>query len=258
MLILGAGAIIVSFSRSMPLSVVALLLNGAAWMVSVASYNIEIQLAAPRWVAGRTLAVFQAAIAGGIAIGGIVWGHVAQAHGVAAALLASGAAMLASPLLALWLKMPRTESAVEDAREALADPEMVLALTARSGPIVIEIEYYVDPGKARLFYQASLDVQRARQRNGAYGWSISRDIADPELWTERFHCPTWHDYLRQRSRATQAERDLQQRMRDFHTGPQPVRIRRMLERPFGSVRWREDTPDLDPETPPPLPTPGSL
>ena len=23
----------------------------------------------------------------------------------------------------------------------------------------------------------------------------------------------------------------------------PVRIRRMLERPFGSVRWKEDTPD---------------
>jgi hypothetical protein len=29
----------------------------------------------------------------------------------------------------------------------------------------------------------------------------------------------------------------------FHIGPDPVRIRRMLERPFGSVRWTEDTPD---------------
>jgi hypothetical protein len=30
---------------------------------------------------------------------------------------------------------------------------------------------------------------------------------------------------------------------DFHLGPDPVRVRRMLERPFGSVRWKEDTPD---------------
>ena len=26
-------------------------------------------------------------------------------------------------------------------------------------------------------------------------------------------------------------------------GPEPVRIRRMLERPFGSVRWKDDPPD---------------
>lgn len=25
--------------------------------------------------------------------------------------------------------------------------------------------------------------------------------------------------------------------------PDPVRVRRMLERPFGSVRWKDDTPD---------------
>ena len=86
-------------------------------------------------------------------------------------------------------------------------------------------------------------VQLSRQRNGAYGWSIARDIADPELWTERYHCPTWLDYLRQRNRSTQSERALHQRAIDFHLGPEPVRVRRMLERPFGSVRWKEDTPD---------------
>jgi hypothetical protein len=37
-----------------------------------------------------------------------------------------------------------------------------------------------------------------RSRNGANGWSISRDIADPERWLEGFSCPTWHDYLRLR------------------------------------------------------------
>ncbi len=126
---------------------------------------------------------------------------------------------------------------------ATVSPGSTLKLTPRSGPIVIELEYRVNAADAREFYTAMLEQQRARQRNGGYGWSISRDIAEPDLWTERFHCPTWHDYLRQRSRATQAERELENRIRGLHQGPNPPVVRRMLERPFGSVRWREETPD---------------
>lgn len=87
------------------------------------------------------------------------------------------------------------------------------------------------------------DVQLYRQRSGAYGWSVARDISDPELWIERYRCPTWLDYLRQRNRSTQSERALDQQAAAFHAGPEPVRVRRMLERPFGSVRWKEDEPD---------------
>ncbi|MET4234577.1 hypothetical protein ABIA85_007882 [Bradyrhizobium sp. LA6.10] len=86
-------------------------------------------------------------------------------------------------------------------------------------------------------------VQLFRQRNGAYGWSIARDIADPESWTERYYCPTWFDYLRQRNRATRSERALEREAAAFHHGRDPMRVRRMLERPFGSVRWKEDIPD---------------
>ena len=101
------------------------------------------------------------------------------------------------------------------------------------------------------------EVQLARQRTGAYGWSIARDITEPELWTERYHCPTWHDYLRQRNRPTAAERQLTQSAQEFHVGPEPVRIRRMLERPFGSVRWKEDTPDRGPGEVLPISAPTS-
>jgi hypothetical protein len=105
------------------------------------------------------------------------------------------------------------------------------------------VEYRVSQDKARAFYTVMLKVQATRQRNGAYGWSIARDIADPEIWTERYHCPTWLDYLRQRNRATQSERELHLRAIGFHIGPEPIRVRRMLERPLGSVRWKDETPD---------------
>ncbi len=238
-----AGAIAaVALSREPVLTATALVIAGAMWMLAVALFNIGVQLSAPRWVAGRSLAAFQASIAGGIAIGSWGWGRLTDMVGVEAALLVSAALMLVSPLLGLWLRMPRIGARNEDA-EVLADPEVQLSLTARSGPLVVEIEYRVAQDNARAFHNVMQEVQLSRQRNGAYGWSIARDIADPELWTERYHCPTWLDYLRQRNRSTQSERALHQRAMDFHLGPDPVRVRRMLERPFGSVRWKEDTPD---------------
>src|SRR5712672_1086804 len=238
-----AGAIAaVALSKEPVLSAAALVVAGAVWMLAVALFNIGVQLSAPRWVAGRSLAAFQASIAGGIAVGSWGWGRLTDAAGVEAALLVSAALMLASPLLGRWLKMPPVDARAE-AAELLADPEVRLPLTGRSGPLVVEIEYRVDQENARAFHNVMQEVQLSRQRNGAYGWSIARDIADPELWTERYHCPTWLHYLRQRNRSTQSARALHQRAMDFHLGPDPVRVRRMLERPFGSVRWKEDTPD---------------
>jgi MFS family permease len=239
---MGGAIAAVALSREPVLTAAALVVAGAVWMLAVALFNIGVQLSAPRWVAGRSLAAFQASIAGGIAIGSWGWGRLTDAVGVEVSLLVSAALMLASPLLGLWLQMPRVGARNEDA-EVLADPEVRLSLTARSGPLVVEIEYRVAQDNARVFHNVMQEVQLSRQRNGAYGWSIARDIADPELWTERYHCPTWHDYLRQRNRSTQSERALHQRAIDFHLGPDPVRVRRMLERPFGSVRWKEDTPD---------------
>jgi MFS family permease len=239
---MGAAIAAIALSREPVLTAAALVVAGAAWMLGVALFNIGVQLSAPRWVAGRSLAAFQASISGGIALGSWGWGHLTDAAGVETALLVSAALMLASPLLGLVLRMPRVGARDEDA-EDLADPEVKLMLTGRSGPLVVEIEYRVAQENARAFHNVMQDVQLSRQRNGAYGWSIARDIADPELWTERYHCPTWFDYLRQRNRPTQSERALHQSAIGFHIGPDPVRIRRMLERPFGSVRWKEDTPD---------------
>ncbi|HEY7844708.1 MAG TPA: MFS transporter [Bradyrhizobium sp.] len=239
---MGGAIAAVALSHEPVLTAAALVIAGSVWMLAVALFNIGVQLSAPRWVAGRSLAAFQASISGGIAIGSWGWGHLTDAYGVETALLVSAGLMLLSPLLGLVLPMPRV-GARNEVTEVLADPEVQLQLTGRSGPLVVEIEYRVAQDNARAFHNVMQDVQLSRQRNGAYGWSIARDIADPELWTERYHCPTWLDYLRQRNRSTQSERALHQQAIAFHMGADPIRIRRMLERPFGSVRWKEDTPD---------------
>ncbi|MET4043853.1 MFS family permease [Bradyrhizobium sp. RT6a] len=239
---MGGALVAVAMSREPLLTAVALVLAGAVWMMAWVLFSIGVQLSAPRWVTGRALAAYQAASSGGIAVGSWAWGHVTDIAGVNVALLLAAALLAVSPLLGFWLPMPRVSARGEEP-EMLDDPKVRLALSGRSGPLVVEIEYRVGQENARSFHNLMQDIQLFRQRNGAYGWSIARDIADPELWTERYHCPTWLDYLRQRNRATKSERALDQRATAFHIGPEPVRVRRMLERPFGSVRWKEDAPD---------------
>ncbi|MBH5396236.1 MFS transporter [Bradyrhizobium sp. CNPSo 4010] len=236
---MGGSLLAVALCRGLVLTATALVLAGAVWMMVWVLFNVGVQLSAPRWVAGRSLAAYQAAGSGGVAIGSWGWGNLADAAGVETALLISGALMLLSPLLGLWFPMPRIGARGEEA-EPLEDPDVRLDLSGRSGPLVVEIEYRVAQENARAFHNAMQAVQLFRQRNGAYGWSIARNIADPESWTERYHCPTWFDYLRQRNRATQSERALERGAAAFHIGPEPIRVRRMLERPFGSVRWKED------------------
>ena len=159
------------------------------------------------------------------------------------ALLFAGAALMLTPLIGLIMPIRSASLADVEMVELGNEPEVALALTARSGPIAIEVDYQVDPDKARHFYNVMLKLQRARMRNGAFDWSLSRDIADPASWTERYHFPTWLDYLRQRSRFTHMDRKLQASADAYHRGDRGVRVRRCLERPFGSVRWRAASPD---------------
>jgi MFS family permease len=239
----GVMILLVGLSRTLFLTAALLMVAGVAYMLLVALLNVGVQLSSPRWVAARALAWFQAALTGGLAIGAWMWGHAAAEWGISGAFVVSGVAVVLSSLIGLILPMPRVALSSVEIVDLGREPEAALALTPRSGPIVVEIDYYVDPAKARQFYEVMLKLQRARKRNGAFDWSLSRDIADPMVWTERYHCPTWHDYLRLRSRFTTADRRLQLLANAFHTPRPGPRVRRRLERPFGSVRWRADTPD---------------
>src|SRR3546814_14826014 len=100
-----AMAVVVGSSRSELITALALAVAGAGWLISVAICNISIQLTAPRWVAGRTLATFQPATAGGIALGGWAWGRAATDSGLSGAPYASPELPRAVPLI-LGRRMP--------------------------------------------------------------------------------------------------------------------------------------------------------
>jgi MFS family permease len=241
----GLAMVIVGLSSSLILTCAALAVAGGVSIIVFALYNVVVQLAAPRWVTARALSLFGAAVTGGIAIGAWVWGMVAAEWDVATAVIASGLFLLAQPMLGrFFLRLPATVEANVEPHAIAREPEVAMDISLRSGPINIAIDYRVSADNARAFYDAMRAVQRVRMRNGGFAWSLARDIADPELWTERYNCPTWGDYLRLRDRFTESDAAAQAAADALvMPGWQKV-VRRRLERPFGSVRWQADTPDV--------------
>jgi len=100
----------------------------------------------------------------------------------------------------------------------------------RTGPVVITIEYDIDPADIVEFLGAMLERRRIRRRDGARSWRLLRDLADPRLWIERYETPTWLDYLRHNNRLTHDDALIPERLRALHRGTEPPRVRRMLER----------------------------
>jgi len=240
-IIAGLMVLVIGLSHNTLLTAAAMVVSGGAWMLLVTILNLGVQFSAPRWVTARALSWYQSSLTGGIAFGAWIWGRAATEYGVTPALLMSAVTLILTPLIGFIMPMPSVSIEETEAVDLGHEPEVALALTHRSGPVVIEVDYDVDPDLARNFYDAMQRLQKARQRNGAFEWSLSRDIADPAVWTERYLCPTWGDYLRLRSRFTHSDRALQEVVDGFSR--RRLHVRRKLERPFGSVRWSADTPD---------------
>lgn len=235
--------VVVAFSSSLILTSAAFFVIGLCNMTTASLQNVVVQLSAPRWVTARALSLYSSAMTGGVAIGAWIWGVATLHFGVSHALMLSGAAVLLTALVGFVIPLLDDRDIDTESVGIANEVEVGMALTMRSGPIVVEVEYKVDPDQARQFYAVAQKLQRIRKRNGGFEWSISRDIADPSLWVERYHCPTWGDYLRLRDRYTKAELDIQAEVDSFNRAGMGMRVRRMLERPYGSVRWKADSPD---------------
>jgi MFS family permease len=229
----GLATLLLAASTSILLSMLALAIAGAAWIISLATIATSVQLSCPRWVVGRCVAMGQVAMLGGLTIGSVFWGVFAAHGGLTAALVASGALLLATLLLAQALTIPTTD---ELDWSAVAYPVAAPGVTVdpRSGPVIVTIEYRIPRARAGAFLTAMHDVGRIRQRDGARRWSIAQDIDDPEIWRERYQSPTWTEHLRRVSRVIAGDQAVRDSVIQFHVGEAPT-INRMLERPPGAA-----------------------
>jgi MFS family permease len=100
----------------------------------------------------------------------------------------------------------------------------------REGPVMVTIEYQIDPGRSDEFDQVMADTRSARLRAGAVSWGLFEDLQRPGRWVEYFACNTWADYLRRFDRFTAADERLQQRRHALHIAEGPPRISRFVAR----------------------------
>ena len=230
-------------STSAWLTCIGLLMAGASWVLTLALFNVTVQLSTPRWVVGRAMSLYQMATFGGMALGSWIWGLVAEAYGPAEALLASAVLMVAGAVLGFFIKLPEHAALNLDPLNRWREPNVALDLKPRSGPIVISIEYVIREEDLHDFLDAMAERQRIRRRDGARQWTLKRDLENPQIWVETYHTPTWHEYIRHNLRATHSDAVVGDRLRQLHSGTELPKVRRMIERP---TDWAASQDQLKP------------
>jgi MFS family permease len=230
----GLAAVGAAFSMWLALSVAFALMAGVSWILVFTTTRTCTQLSSPRWVVGRAVSLGQVASFGSMSLGAAFWGTVAALGGLTWALAASGLFLLASILLGRLAALPDTDLEDLAAPPARTPRPTSARVEARTGPVVVTIEYDVPRERASEFLAMISELGRIRRRNGATKWSVQQDVDRPESWIERIHCATWVDHLRRLERYTAADRVLSAKVEAFRM--QPGRpIRRLVERPPGSA-----------------------
>ncbi|WP_353642545.1 MFS transporter [Mesorhizobium sp. WSM2239] len=227
-----------ALTSSLALAAMVLALGGAGWVITWTGLDVSVQLSSPRWVVGRTLSIYYALSYGGIAAGSWVWGTVAQDYSLPLALEGSAVALLLVAATGFLLPIRQWKESDQDPLEFTA-PEVALDLKPRSGPIVVKIEYLIPGKNVEAFLEQMHERRRLQSSAGARHWSLQRDLQEPSGWTETFRTPTWTDYLRLNYRHTAADKELEKRLLELHTGERPPQLKLSIERPAGPVRKRD-------------------
>jgi MFS family permease len=249
---LAAGAAATAVSAFLPLTLAALSIAGAGWVLALSTFNVSVQMASPRWVVARALALYQMAAFGGLATGSWLFGLIADHHGPEAALLAAAAFQLVSVVAGLWLPVPGISEANLDPQDRWREPHTAVPVEPRSGPIVVTIEHRIAEENIAEFLSAMGERRRIRRRDGARHWTLLRDLEDPQLWVERYHVATWLDYVRHNQRRTLADASNSETLRLLHIGDGDPVVHRRIERQTGSLPGsREpDARQMEPMTDP--------
>ena len=225
----GFGILISALSPSVVLTMAAMILCGLGWVLVVSILNATVQMSSPRWVVARALSLYQMATFSGMAGGAWLWGYVTERSALATALIVAAFVQLGCVVLGRWFPLPETEEMNLDPH-GFREPDTVVPVQGRTGPVVVTIEYRIDEEDLAEFYAVMADRRQIRRRNGALRWTLLRDLADPQLWVERYHSPTWTEYVRHNRRFTADEAVIGERIRALHQGPEAPVVRRMIER----------------------------
>ena len=201
---------------------------GGAWLTVLSGYNVAAQSGLPSWVRARALSVYMLAFFGGLAGGSALWGRLADAVGTRATLVTASAAILVGLLAARRLRLGRVDpSRVAPSRHWPA-PLLAISPEPERGPVLVTLEYLIDPARAPEFARTMARLGRSRRRAGSIRWGLWADASAPGRYLESFVDESWLEFLRHGERLTALDAAIEAEAKAFHLGPKPVSVRHYL------------------------------
>lgn len=203
-------------------------LAGAAWIAAANTLMVSAQLTLPNWVRARGMSIYQVALMGGTAAGAWLWGQVAELTSVPASV--GAASLLGVVLLLLTWRMSVEGDGDEDLspKAARRGPGVAIDIRPDEGPVMVLVEYLIDPAREASFLEVMQATRRARLSQGVLSWGLFRDASQPGCYVEHFVDENWVAHQRWLERFTAADEGLRQQRVAFHLGEAPPRIRRFV------------------------------
>jgi MFS family permease len=224
-----AGMVVIGAVHSVALVLLVLPTVGLSWIAVQSTLNAAAQVVLPDWARARALAYFQLVFMGGQALGALMWGGVAATTSLRTAFVAPAAGLVAGAVLGF--RTLALHAAELDVRSARHWPEPVVRHDPppEAGPVLVTLEWLVEPGQEHAFVAAMEPVSRSRKRTGATLWGLFQDAEDPTVFLETFTVRTWHEHLRQHlERGTVMDLELERQARDLLRPGEEPRVRHLL------------------------------
>jgi MFS family permease len=211
----------------------AMTAGGTAWMTLMSSLNVSVQTIVPAWVRARTLAIYLLVFFGGMALGSALWGVVATHIGISDALLSAAAAALIAGAAAAYFFPLRIRKELDlEPSMHWADPVVVTEPHPQDGPVLVTVDYKIEPERAEEFVEAMRESKRILRRAGAIRWGLFADTALPGHYVETFLVESWAEHMRQHARVTNEDRLAQDLARSFHLGDSAPVVTHLIAQDF--------------------------
>lgn len=217
-----------AFAHSFAQAASCMALAGIAWITMLSGFNVAAQTAAPSWVKARALAINLLVFQGSMAAGSASWGWAAGHLGIPDTLLIAASGMVLA--LGLAWHWPIKGDMAGNIAPSSHWPSPIVAVDSPTdrGPVMITVEYQIDPARKADFTRAMRTLRRIRHRDGAISWALYEDAAEPGRMVESFVLESWLEHLRQHERVTHADREDQEVVRGFHIGDDPPLVRHLI------------------------------
>lgn len=223
-----ASSATVGLVKVLPLVCIALGLGGIGWVIVVSNLNVAAQAATPRWVRARAMSVFLLVLYGGLSGGSILWGSVASRSNTPTAMLWAAGALVIGLLAGIRYRLPREQTMDLSPAQHWAPAVVAGEPGPDDGPVLITVEYRIDPARRAEFVSALHNMRLERLRDGAFHWGLFSDLAEPDKFMETFLVESWNEHVRQHHRVTIADQTIEGQVRALLVGDRPPIVQHLV------------------------------